>query len=204
MQKAIQQLRLNIKSIKDLDLIYSLISENYPLLEEQSSEILRAEIVLTVSALDCFIHDIVKQGMIETYQGDRIESNLFKNFQIPFKSLQLIEKAEQVNDKRGYLEIAIKEANSKDSYQSPKSIEYALQLINIKSVWKNLAELMDISAEDVKGELALIVNRRNKIAHEADYDDLKGCKTLINRQNVNDVTQFIEKLCESIYLMTKH
>ena len=101
--------------------------------------------------------------------------------------------------KLDYLEIAIKDVNSKDSYQSPKSIEYALQLINIKSVWKKLAEPMDMNTEDIKGELALIIDSRNKIAHEADYDNLRGCKNQIHRNKTNNVIQFIEKLCESIY-----
>ena len=199
MQKAIQQLRLNIKSVKDLDAIYSLISENFPLLEGQADEILRAEIVLVVSALDCFIHDIVRQGMLETYQNERTASPLFKQFKIPFKALQLIESVDTEGNKLEFLEAAIQEANAKDSYQSPVSIEYALQLINIKSIWKNCAEAMDMSAKDIKDELALIINRRNKIAHEADYNNLTGCKSPINREQTNKIIKFIEDFCESIY-----
>lgn len=204
MQRAIEKFRQNIESVRELDSIFGLITSNYPLLEDQSREILRAEIVLSVSALDCFIHDLIKQGMVETYQGDRIASNQLSTYQIPFKFLKLIENSEQLDDKLAYLENAIKENNSKDSYQSPKSIEYALQLINISSVWKNLASPMNLKAEDIKGELSLIIDRRNKIAHEADYDVLTGSKYPIDRQNINDVIQFIESLCESIYKIAQN
>jgi hypothetical protein len=199
MQRAFEKFRQNIKSVRELDSIFGLITGNYPLLEEQAQEILRAEIVLSVSALDCFIHDLIKQRMVETYQDIRIPSNQFSTYQIPVKFLKLIENSEQLDDKLAYLESAIKENNSKDSYQSPKSIEYALQLINITSVWKNIASLMNLKAEDIKGELSLIIDRRNKIAHEADYDMLTGSKYPIDRQNINDVIHFIESLCESIY-----
>jgi hypothetical protein len=174
------------------------------LLEEQAQEILRAEIVLSVSALDCFIHDLIKYGMVEAYQGHRSFGKQFETYQIPVKFLRLIENSEQLDDKLGYLENAIMENNSKDSYQSPKSIEYALQLINITSVWKSLANPMNDKAEDIKNELALIVDRRNKIAHEADYDVLTGSKSPIDRQNINDVIQFIENFCESIYKIAKN
>jgi hypothetical protein len=204
MQRAIEKFRLNIKSVKDLDAIYSLLIQNYPLLEEQAGDILRAEIVLAVSALDCFIHDLVKQGMIETYQGVRTPSKQFEVYQIPFKFLKLIENTDNSDEKLGYLENAIREINSKDSYQAPKGIDYALQFINIKSIWQAVSVLMNIKAEDIRSELSLIIDRRNKIAHEADYDALTGSKTQIEQQNINDVIQFIEKLCESIYTIAQN
>lgn len=229
MQRAIEKFRQNIKSVRELDSIYGLIANNYPLLEEQAQEILRAEIVLSVSALDCFIHDLIKQGMIETYQGHRNASKQFESYKIPFNFIKLIsepldfmkliENSDQFDDKLVYLENSIKENdlnklaflesaieenNSKDSYQSPKGIEYALQLINITSLWKNIAVLMNAKADDVKNELSLIIDRRNKIAHEADYNMLTGSKYPIDRQNINDVIQFIESLCESIYKIAKN
>jgi hypothetical protein len=204
MQRAIEKFRLNIKSVKDLDSLYTLLTKNYPLLEEQSSDILRAEVVLAVSALDCFIHDLVKQGMVEAYQEIRIPSTSFENYQIPFKSLKLIENSDNLEGKLVYLEKAIQDINSKDSYQSPKSIEYALQFINVSKIWQKVFVLMPpLKAEDIKNELSLIINRRNKIAHEADYDTL-GFKAPIEQQNINDIVQFIEKLCESIYQVAQN
>jgi hypothetical protein len=199
MQKAIEKFRLNIKSVKELDELYTLLVTNYPLLKEQTSDILRAEIVLAVSALDCFIHDLVKQGMVETYQGMRIPSKQFETYQIPFKFLKLIEDTNNPEEKLAYLESAIREINSKDSYQAPKGIEYALQFINMKSIWQSFSSPMNSKADDIKDDLSEIINRRNKIAHEADYDALTGSKIPIEQQSIKDAVQFIEKLCESIY-----
>ncbi len=198
MQRAIEKFRLNIKSVKELDSLYTLLIKNYPLLEEQAGDILRAEVVLAVSALDCFIHDLVKQGMVETYQGIRTPSKQFEGYQIPVKFLKLIENTDNVEEKSAYLENAIKEINSKDSYQSPKNIDYILQYINITKIWQKVSDLMEIKAEDIRNELSLIIDRRNKIAHEADYDTL-GFKAPIEQQNINDIVQFIAKFCESIY-----
>ena len=68
MNKAIEQFRLNIKSAQILDSIYNSFDSNVNI---DLSEILRAELVLTVSALDCFIHDIVRLGTIEIYNGNK-------------------------------------------------------------------------------------------------------------------------------------
>jgi hypothetical protein len=201
MQRAIEKFRLNIKSVKDLDTIYTLLANNC---SEQASDILRAEIVLAVSALDCFIHDLVKQGMVETYQGIRTPSNNFPNYPIPLKFLKLIESAANADEKLGYLDNAIKGINSKDSYQAPKNIDYALQFINIKNIWQKIFDLMSSKADDIKDRLSEIIDRRNKIAHEADYNALTGSKTLIEQQNINDIIQFIEKLCESIYQIAQN
>ena len=201
MQRAIEKFRLNIESVKDLDTVYTLLINNYP---EQASDILRAKIVLSVSALDCFIHDLVKQGMIETYQGVRISSKQFESYQIPFNFLKLIENADNSEEKLAHLEKAIQKINSKDSYQSPKGVDYALGLINISKIWVSVANLMNGKADDIKDYLSEIIDRRNKIAHEADYDALTGSKTPIEQQNINDVIQFIENLCESIYQIAQN
>jgi hypothetical protein len=201
MQRAIEKFRLNIESVKDLHTIYIFLINNYP---EQASDILRAEIVLAVSALDCFIHDLVKQGMIETYQGVRTSSKQFESYQIPFNFFKLIENADNSEEKLAHLEKSIQKINSKDSYQSPKGIDYALGLINISKIWASVANLMNGRAGDIKDYLSEIIDRRNKIAHEADYNALTGSKTPIEQQNINDVIQFIENICESIYQIAKN
>ncbi|MBR8828492.1 MAG: hypothetical protein DSM107014_11435 [Gomphosphaeria aponina SAG 52.96 = DSM 107014] len=69
---------LNAQSTKILDL----------------SDILRAALVLSVSALDYYIHEVVTRGMLEIYQGNRPEPNpsantsksAFSRFQISLDS----------------------------------------------------------------------------------------------------------------------
>lgn len=198
MHNAITQFRNNIVSVKELDKIYSLVSEKFPLLKVEISEILRAEIVLTVSAMDCFIHDLVRLGMLDTFKGNRVASKSFPKFNVSMKSLLRVIDANTPSEQQAYLESEIRRINSADSYQSPKSIEYALQLINIKSIWVLISPKMQKPAEDIKNELSLIINRRNKIAHEADYDSVNMSKFPIDQQTTNDIISFIEQFCESI------
>jgi len=60
---------------------------------------------------------------------------------------------------------------------------------------------MGKSAKDVKQELSLIVDRRNKIAHEADIDPTLGLgnRWEIDQVEVSEAVDFIEQVVESIH-----
>ena len=56
------------------------------------------------------------------------------------------------------------------------------------------------SSRDVKKELGLIINRRNKIAHEADLVDKRGVeKNEIKKEDVDEMILFIEKFVKALY-----
>lgn len=57
------------------------------------------------------------------------------------------------------------------------------------------------SVKEVKQELSAIVDRRNKIAHEADIDPTYGIgnRWNIDESQVNDAVNFIEQLVENIH-----
>ncbi|MFN9736868.1 MAG: hypothetical protein ACK544_24020 [Microcystis sp.] len=81
MQLAIEQFRLSIARVRDLIAIHnSLKSQTTPALDV--SDILRAALVLTVSALDYYIHEVVTLGMLEIYRGQRSEPSAFSSFQV--------------------------------------------------------------------------------------------------------------------------
>lgn len=199
MNRALNQFKQNSQTIKELGKLHTLIITNFPLLTHQAEEILRAQHVLIISALDCYIHDSVRYGILEIYQGTRIPSNHTKKYPIKFDTLQLMEVASDLNTKLAHLETLIIETNSKDSYQSPRGIEYALSLINVNNVWKKISPYMGMTPEDIKQELSLIINRRNKIAHESDINPATGSKYPINAIMVDKVIAFIDKMVDSIH-----
>jgi hypothetical protein len=60
---------------------------------------------------------------------------------------------------------------------------------------------MGSHAQDIKQQLSLIVDRRNKIAHEADIDPsyLGGDRWPIDELLVNEAVDFLEQVVESIH-----
>ena len=163
------------------------------------SEILRAEIVLTVSAFDCFIHDIVRKGVMDIFNANRDENPKYDNLCIPISTVKQMLQADNDLDRNELLEISVKKILSKESYQSPSSIENALQLISIKKIWFSIKDDMHMSSEDIIKKLGIIINRRNKIAHESDIKNhIDTTKNEIEREDVDDVIDFISTLVECI------
>jgi hypothetical protein len=194
----INNFRLNIKSVRQLDKIYLLIKDKLPLLEEDLSEILRAEIVLAVSALDCYIHDLVRVEIVQTYDGRKPVTKQIDEFSIPLLFAKSIDNSISLADKLSFLDNAIRHVNSSDSFQSPRSIEKALGIINLRKIWSSISPEIGISADDIQKRLSLIIYRRNKIAHESDLDYLTGVKNPINHPDTVSVVNFIEQYCEAI------
>src|SRR5882672_9486708 len=51
------------------------------------SDLLRAQHVLAVSALDYFIHETARKGMLEIFDGKRAPTPAYSRFRIPLDSL---------------------------------------------------------------------------------------------------------------------
>jgi len=198
MQTAINRFRLNISGVKELDSIHTLLIDKFPLLTERADEILRAEIVMLVSAMDCYIHDIVRVSMIEMFKGSKSSNKYFDDFAISSKTVVNILNTNNPVDRVGLFENEIQEIISKDSYQSPSSIEYALRFLDIRNLWTVLSSDMEMRPDDIKSTLSLIIHRRNKIAHEADFNQVTLTKNPIDKMICDSNIEFISKFCEAI------
>jgi hypothetical protein len=205
MQSALDQFHISISRVRDLIAIHNSIkAQSTPDLD--LSDILRAALVLAVSALDYYVHEVVKLGMLEIHQGIRPEPPAFAKFQINLGSAR---EGLSVDVSLDYwLEDEIQQRHSYKSFQSPKNIAEAVKLISDKKLWEEVGKVMNRTAkdvkqgaEDVKQQLGIIVDRRNKISHEADIDPTLGLgnRWNINEADVNNAVDFIEKVVESIH-----
>jgi hypothetical protein len=78
MLSALDQFRISIARVRDLISIHNSVkAQSTPALD--LSDILRAALVLSVSALDYYIHEVVTLGMLEIHRGQRLEPNPTSN-----------------------------------------------------------------------------------------------------------------------------
>ena len=100
-----------------------------------------------------------------------------------------------------WLESEIRENLGYQSFQQADKIADAIRYISDKKLWDEVATQMTKSAKDIKQQLNSIVDRRNKIAHEADIDPTFniGSRWNIDEVLVGDAVDFIEELVESIH-----
>ena len=186
------------KNVRDLHALHQFLVAKLPAVD--LSDILRSEYVLIVSAFDSYIHDIVRQGMINIFQGTGTANDKYDSYMVPMSFLQQISSCTTEAERVDLFESVLKKQMSKDSYQSPRSVDYALQLIDIQSVWSSVAAPMGYTkGQDVKDQLSLIIRRRNQIAHESDIKTLSGTdKNEMERGDVEAVIDFVNKLVNAI------
>lgn len=197
MPKSIDQFRISIKEIKDLKATLDNLS---PLLTVaiDLSDFYRSLIVQAVSAFDFFIHEFVIEEMIEIYKGNRATTPHFNDYTIPISSTIGSIPSES------FIQAHIRKKHSWLSFQDPDKVADALRLISIKKVWEEVSPIFSLSAGDLKTKLKLVVDRRNKIAHESDMNpSYPGTKWPISPLDVQDIIDFLDILTNNIYLKLK-
>ena len=198
MQSAIDLFRISITRVRDLIAVHnSLKAQASSVLD--FSDMLRAALVLAVSALDYYIHEVVRIGMLEIHRGQRLEPPAFSGFQISLGNARAGINAGQNID--SWLEDEIRQRHSYKSFQQPNAIADAVRLICDKKLWEEVSINMGSPAKDIKQQLSRIVDRRNKIAHEADIDPSYpiGDRWPIDELLVNEAVDFLEQVVESIH-----
>ena len=246
MQLALDQFRISIGRVRDLIALHNSVKAQATDALDVS-DMLRAALVLAVSALDYYVHEVVTLGMLEIHRGNRSEptpssnttQSSFSRFQvslggarqdrltaidiaswleaeikqsqgpaflqqsytvsdlIPTISSSILNK---LND-TAWLESEIRERLGYQSFQQPEKIAEAIRYISDGKLWDKVAIQMAKPAKDIKQQLNSIVDRRNKIAHEADIGPTFniGNRWNINEMLIGDAVDFIEILVESIH-----
>jgi hypothetical protein len=131
------------------------------------TDVLRASLVAGVSALDHFVHEKVRVEMLRTFTDGYAGTEAFGKFEVSMSSVRLALSNPGTTD---WLDQEIRRKHSLLSFQKPDKIADAIRLCGPERLWQRVASTLGADQSDVKRELILIVDRRNKIVHEADMD----------------------------------
>ena len=197
MLSPIEQFRENITRVRNLGGLYTAF-DNTTTSVMDLTDLLRAQMVMVVSALDLYIHEIARVGMLAIYNGERSQTAAFLRFQVTLESATKGISNPRVSE---WLDIEIRERHGHLSFQDPDSIADAVRRFSACELWPSVAKQLNFDVQDVKNQLRAIVDRRNKIVHEADLDpSYPGTITRwsISPADVASTLDFIEKVCEAI------
>ena len=199
MNRAIVQFTANLESAKHLGIIFEAFSDKVTE-AIQLDELLRAEIVFGVSALDCYIHDVVRIGMKKLLTSVD-EPNGFQNFGVSMHFVKGLLQASNPQDRLTLFDQEVRRLHGFKSFQKAENISQGFALIGVRRLWDKAAVEFGIPAADVKTKLNLIVDRRNKIAHEGDIDPTLGVgnKYPIDLAMVSNAIDFIGELVAVIH-----
>lgn len=196
MHKVLQQFTENLQRARELGVLAHAITQiTTPVVDV--TDIWRAQIVLGASALDHFIHELARIGMVEISKGTRARTDAFSKYQLP---LNAVERAFKGEPHETWLGDAVQDKHSWLSFQHPDKIADAVRLISPIKLWDEVSKELTMSAQDVKLQLELIIDRRNKIAHEADMDPTNpGFRWPISESMASDAIVFVEKVSRAIF-----
>ena len=183
----------NISAAENLEPLYTYLCGNAENMD--ASYLLRSEFVLIVSALDTYVHMLTEDKIVDSFFDTSLDITELEISICKMKSVMTIENE---NDKRGMFRNIVRNRLKKDSFQSPRSIEYAFGLIGIKKIWTSIKDGMGMSCESITSKLGLIINRRNMIAHESDRNPVTGELQGIDLPMVIDCKNFIVKLVNQL------
>ena len=191
MQTALDAFKNSMQRVRDMHALHLSLS-NQLTGAVDLSDLLRAEIVLAVSAFDFFIHELTRLGMLECHTGSRPKSDAFDRFLVPMEAATGLTAPvfdSHIRAKHGF-----------QSFQHPDKIADAIRLISNAKLWKEVANKLEEEPKQIKDGLSLIVDRRNKIAHEADLDpSYPNQRWPIDRASVEYTLGRLDQLSATIF-----
>jgi len=196
MHSALQSFSANIERVRTLGGLYEALCHlTTPAID--ATDLLRAQMVLAVSALDHYVHEISRLGMLEVCGGLRPTTSAFLRFHVTMDAAMT---GLAWGGGTTWFDTEIRERHSCLSFQHPDRIADAIRLFSSCELWPSVASRLGLSVQDVKRRLALIVDRRNKIAHEADLDpSYPGARWPISPGDVTSAVDFVEDVCRAIH-----
>ena len=163
-------------------------------------DIQRAAIVMGVSAMDHYVHEKTRQGMHEVLDGQRAPTPAFESFPISMR-LALDARADPLDN--AWLADAVHAQHGHRPFLKADDIADALRLISTTPLWPAVAAQLATDVQSVKGNLRAIVDRRNKIAHEADLDPTQpGVRWPISDRIATEAVDTIEAIVRAIEAST--
>jgi hypothetical protein len=169
-------------------------------------ELLPAEWVARVSALDLYVHELVAQYMVEIFEGRRAPTPAYARFRVPTETLDRIRSAPTSTEASAAFDLEVRNQMSLVTYQDPDKIAEGVRLCSQIELWNEIAVKLGASqatktdeARRLKTELSLVVRRRNWIAHEGDLQPTPLREPWpISLPDVILVRNIIEKLVTTI------
>jgi hypothetical protein len=172
----------------------------------QPDELLRAEWMSRVSAMDLYIHELVAQSMLAIFEGRRPSTPAYDRFQISASTMQRIRAATTLPEASAAFDLHVRDQLNRVTYQAADDIADGIRLISTIELWNEIALVLGATpatksdfAKDLKRKHSLIVRRRNIIVHEGDLKQTPIREPWpITIADLRDISNHIEQIVRTI------
>lgn len=206
----LQVVEFNLNQIKShFDENISNIEQNFEIVDkmiaineiDKSKNILRSQIVFLESALDFYLHELSKCGMVKIFNGDWPKTDRYNNLKVEMK---LIDAAIKNPESCDWLLDYINEKNKKEVYISLDSMRDQLNLLGIefeRVVTNAFSDKSNSEGIPINGKQVIkdLFNRRNEIAHQSDRNHFNSEQNDITKEYVLENIDYVKSIIEAIH-----
>jgi hypothetical protein len=169
-------------------------------------ELLRAEWVARISALDLYVHELVAQRMVDIFEGRRATIPAYLKFQISNETMGRIRMATTATQAVAAFDLEVRTQMGSITYQRPETIADGIRIVSTIELWNEVALSLGATpatkvaaSKALRKDLSLLVDRRNKIAHEGDLQPSAPRQAWpISQTDLSFVTTKIESIVRAI------
>jgi hypothetical protein len=166
-------------------------------------DLLRSKIVYCISAFDKLLHDLITEGMVQSYAGKRPPTKKYLSELLSIENIEKLKSASTPPAEIIFRQI-IQSKLKTSSFQDPTKVADGLSYIWAEEhKWRAISAGVGLKEDIAKTTLKLIVGRRNAIVHEADMDPITNEKLSITEQDCQDSFNFIYKIGSEIFRLVK-
>ena len=168
------------------------------------SELLRATVVTSVSAMDAYFHDKIVENVRRTirrrapnFPKELVE--LIAEDQKPDSVVQKFLSISMRDRPLAHVTTMVARKLNERAFQDPAKMEWGMKLIGIRDFWRRVSRKMERTPEDAKREIMAYVKRRHQIVHRGDLSAAKKTKHQVRKINrpfaercIRDVEDFVD------------
>lgn len=188
----------NLASIrKQFDIAESLKAEGNI---EECETVWRSQVVFLESALDFYIHEVSKYGMLNIFSGNWEKTEKYNNYQVPMK---YVEEGFKNPESKAWLLQYLNDRFSTEVYLSAESMKNQLNLLGLffepvmdKAFPK--PSTPDPSYREGRKVVKELFERRNQIAHQTDRKHNDATQNTISKEYVEQCFVDINAIANSI------
>lgn len=190
----IQQFLTNIQSIREKFHIHNELLQNDK--KESAKDILRSQVVFLMSALDFYMHEMVRYRLLKMFSGELPKTKSYKNFIV---SIETLEEALKNPETIDWLSEEIILRHSHETFMASKAIKKVLALISNEKIYQLTCERLEKENTEVNELIDEIYRRRNQIAHQSDRLHNQDGQNSIVKEDVERYIDFIEMFVQKIH-----
>lgn len=158
----------------------------------QMSDLLRASLVMTVSALDAYFHAKIIAHVVKCARRGKKMPRALRKSHISIPEFVASEKYKR---RMTIIRNSLHRQLGYQSFQQPSKISKGLALVGVVDFWEKVAKRLKLSSGELQEQLEVIVDRRNQIAHEGDLSQSKKARNKphdLKPKFVTDALSFTE------------